>query len=170
MTTLRQWNPERLDVPWGEANGSDEDSTDCCPGCYCCCICSCIQKIFLTVFQEVIHVVELGNLSMKAVVKLLHERNKMTSSFFRILTWFTMCGGIYLLFSPIIAMFKWIPLIGWLLGGVIQIAAAVFALILGSIFHMLTLALAWIYYRPLFGLLLLTGVGLLITLLFTVGK
>ena len=55
---------------------------------------------------------------------------------------------------------KWIPLVGWLLGGVVAFAAAIFALIVGVVISSLVIALAWIFYRPLYGILLLTLMGI----------
>ena len=67
--------------------------------------------------------------------------------------------GFYLLFSPVIAVLKWIPLVGWLLGGVVSFAAAIFGVIVGGVISLLIIALAWVVYRPLIGLTLLAGVG-----------
>lgn len=88
---------------------------------------------------------------------------------FRVGAWILFCWGTYLLFSPIIALFKFIPLIGWFLANIISFAAIIFALVIGSVMHMLTLTVAWIFYRPLFGIGLLLGVSLLISLLFVGG-
>ena len=72
--------------------------------------------------------------------------------------------GHYLLFSPIIALLSWIPLVGFLLAGVLKFAAILFALLWATIVHFLVLSVAWIVYRPLIGCLLLavvaTGIGL----------
>ena len=76
------------------------------------------------------------------------------------------CIGFYLLFSPIIALLNWIPLVGWLLGGIVAIAAAIFALVVGTVLSVLVIAISWVVYRPLIGLLLLTAVGLGIFLIF----
>ena len=57
-----------------------------------------------------------------------------------------------MLFAPLIAVFKWIPLVGWLLGHIISFAALITALTVGSVFHLSTMSAAWIFYRPLFGL------------------
>lgn len=48
FTSFRQWNPDRLDVPWGEDNGSPVD--DIKGGCYCCMICSCVATCFEAIF------------------------------------------------------------------------------------------------------------------------
>ena len=66
--------------------------------------------------------------------------------------------GHYLLFSPIIALFAWIPLVGGLLSGVIAFAVGVFAFIWATMLHFLIMGVSWLVYRPLFGLLLLSGV------------
>lgn len=68
--------------------------------------------------------------------------------------------GWYFLFAPIIATLKWIPLVGWLLSGVLAIAAGIFAIVVGLVISLLTIAIAWVFYRPLIGILLLTGVGI----------
>jgi hypothetical protein len=80
---------------------------------------------------------------------------------------FMMFFGICLLFSPIIALVSWIPLVGSLLGMGIAIAVGIFALVLAVILTSLTIAIAWLYYRPLFGACLLgvVAVGILILVL-----
>ena len=64
-----------------------------------------------------------------------------------------------MLFAPIIALLKWIPLVGSLLGAIFAFAAFLFALVWATTLHFLILAISWIVYRPLYGLLLLAGVG-----------
>ena len=158
-------------MPWGEDNGNVNDAGDPLDTqCYCYCVCNFVELCFKEGFKEVIHVVEPGNVSLEKITKKLHNFNNTTTSIFRFLAWFLMCLGMFLLFSPIIALLKWIPLVGWLLGGVVAVAAGVTALIVGTATQMLTMAIAWLFYRPMFGVLLLTGVAVLITVIFTVGK
>ena len=104
------------------------------------------------------------------MIKQLESDNATTSTIFRWLAWFFMCFGHFLLFSPIIALFKFIPLVGWLLGSLVSFAAAIFSLVWGSMIHLLVMTAAWIRFRPLFGLFLLTGVAILITVMFTTVK
>jgi hypothetical protein len=91
----------------------------------------------------------------------------MSTTIFRWVGWFLLFFGIGLLFSPIIALLTWIPLVGWALGHVVSIAVWIFALVLSTTLAMLTISLAWLYYRPLYGLLFLalTGVGIAIIFL-----
>jgi len=73
--------------------------------------------------------------------------------------------GFWMLFAPIIAILKWIPLVGWLLGSIVSIAAFIFSLVVGTTLSCLVLGLAWLWYRPLIGILLLAAVAGGITLI-----
>lgn len=164
ITSFRQWNPERLDVPWGRDNGSDTEVSQSC-----CAPCRCVEKCFKTVFQEVIHEMKPGNITLKDMIKGLYDNNMMISKFIRVGAWLMMVVGNILLFAPVIWALKWIPMVGWLLGGVVSIAVGIFALIIGTILHLLTMATAWIFYRPKYGIALLVAILALVAMMFTVG-
>jgi len=121
-------------------------------------------------FQEVINEMKPGIVRKDDVIHDLNQQNALVSTFFRFGTWICICWGTFLLFSPIISLFKFIPLIGYFLGAIVSFAAVVFALIIGSVMHLLVLTVAWIFYRPLFGIGLLFGVSLLLSLLFLGGS
>jgi len=95
----------------------------------------------------------------------LDSNNKSQTTCWRYVSWFMSVLGHYLLFSPFIALFAWIPLVGGLLSGVVAFAAGVFALIWATMLHFFIMAVSWLVYRPLFGILLLAGVGVGIGLL-----
>jgi len=97
----------------------------------------------------------------------MNDTNNLTTKCFRILAYFMNVVGHYLLFTPIIRIISWIPLLGWLLSNVIAIAVAIFALVWGTMLHLFVMSFAWIFYRPLFGIGLLLAAG---TLLFFVTK
>jgi hypothetical protein len=80
--------------------------------------------------------------------------------------------GIYLLFSPIIALLTWIPLVGSLLGFAVSVAAFIFALIVGLVISCLVIAIAWVFYRPLIGvsLLVLVAIGMYFIFIFPSGE
>ena len=65
-----------------------------------------------------------------------------------------------------IKLLSWIPLVGWLLGFVVVVAAAVFSIVVGMILAILVIAIAWLVYRPLIGALLLTMVSVGIYFIF----
>lgn len=74
--------------------------------------------------------------------------------------------GIFLLFMPLISLLNWIPLVGKFLGYAVSLAAAVFALVVGGLLSCLTIAIAWVFFRPLFGICLLTATGVGVYFLF----
>ena len=66
------------------------------------------------------------------------------ASFSRIFAWILNLVGHFLLFSPIIKLLAWIPLVGWLLAAIIKFAAVIFAIIWGSLLHLIVMCVAWI--------------------------
>lgn len=86
----------------------------------------------------------------------MEKTNDSTTNIFRLVSWIICVLGFYLLFSPIITLISWIPLIGTLFSYILGFAAFVIALVAGSLTFLLVFALAWVRYRPLLGLLILT--------------
>ena len=60
--------------------------------------------------------------------------------------------GLYFLFAPVIALLKWIPLVGYMLGYFASVAAVIFSVIVGLTVSCFTIALAWIFFRPMIGI------------------
>lgn len=83
---------------------------------------------------------------------------------------FLTCLGFYFLFAPIIATLSWIPLVGWLLSGIVAIAAVIFAIVVGISISLLTIAVAWVFYRPLIGIMLLALCGAGVYFIFFFGE
>ena len=52
-----------------------------------------------------------------------------------------------------------IPFVGWLLSWIVAIAAVIFAIVVGLTLSILTIAVAWVFFRPLIGIPLLIVVG-----------
>ena len=84
----------------------------------------------------------------------MKKSNECSTTAFRYFAWILNVFGHYLLFSPIIALLNWIPLVGSLLAGAFAAAAFLFSLVWGSFLHVSVLGIAWIFYRPLYGILL----------------
>ena len=74
--------------------------------------------------------------------------------------------GLYLLFQPIISILDMIPFVGFLLSGIVAIAAVIFALVVGLTLSTLTIAIAWVFFRPMIGIPLLAIVGISTYLIF----
>ncbi|WP_411821468.1 TMEM43 family protein [Leptospira sp. 'Mane'] len=85
----------------------------------------------------------------------------------RIIGFFAMFLGFRLLFGPIAAAGGWIPI----LGGILEMGVSIVAGILAFSFSFVTIAIAWIFFRPILGIgLLLLGGGAFAYLLYQKGK
>lgn len=63
-------------------------------------------------------------------------------------------------------MIAWIPLVGWLLAAGVKIVVWIFAFLTALLLTILTVSIAWIYYRPLYGIMLMGVVALGVGLMF----
>jgi len=95
--------------------------------------------------------------SSRDIFEKMESDNHFGTTIFRWVAWMMNVGGHYLLFSPVIKLFAWIPLVGFLLGGVVKFAAISFSLVWATALHLLILSVAWIFYRPLYGLTMLAA-------------
>jgi|JI10StandDraft_1071094.scaffolds.fasta_scaffold109925_1 hypothetical protein len=85
----------------------------------------------------------------------------------RLLGFFAMFMGFRLLFGPIAAAGGWIPI----LGGILEMGVSIVAGILAFSLSFMTIAVAWIFFRPLLGIsLLVLGVGAFVYLYTQKGK
>lgn len=62
--------------------------------------------------------------------------------------------GMYLFLSPAVIILSYIPFFGSFLAGLVGFIFFLFALVFAFVFSLFTISLAWLYYRPLIGILL----------------
>ena len=117
-------------------------------------------------FEEVVDCVKDTKMSAEAFFDSQDEMIKTSSRIIRPLGILLTIFGLFMLFMPFIVLLKWIPLVGWLLGGIVAVAAFVFALVVGTVISCLVIAIAWVFYRPLIGVLMLTLAGIGIYFIF----
>ena len=110
-------------------------------------------------FEEVVDVARDGKINSELYFDEQKSLLGGSVTFFRWLGIILCIIGHYLLFSPIINILGMIPLVGWLLSGIVAIAAAIFAFVVGLTLSVLTIAIAWVFFRPLIGIPLLLAVG-----------
>src|SRR5262249_27905189 len=94
------------------------------------------------------------------------QENTMMTWIGRAAGFLMMAVGLYLVFNPLVTFADVIPFVGTLLGTGVALFAGVVALALSLI----TIALAWLWYRPLLGAGVLVVAVLLIGLLFFLGR
>jgi hypothetical protein len=99
-----------------------------------------------------------GTLSADAMFKAAQAENTMRTWIVRFAGFFIMFLGITMVFRPLVVFADVVPLFGTLLGAGIGVFAGLGAAALSLV----TIAIAWIFYRPLLGiaLLVLAGAGI----------
>src|SRR5262245_3856410 len=107
-----------------------------------------------------------GVLTADVMLAKAEQENTMMTWIGRAVGFLMMAFGLYLVFNPLVTFADVIPFVGTLLGTGIALFAAVVSLALSLI----TIAVAWLWYRPLLGGALLAGGLLLIGLLFFLGR
>lgn len=123
-------------------------------------------------FEEVVDVARDGKLVSETYFT---EQESMLGGSATCIRW---CGvlmcilGHYLLFMPIINLLNMIPFVGWLLSSIVALAAIIFAIVVGLTLSITTIAVAWVFFRPLIGipLLILVGASVYLTFFFDWSK
>ena len=157
-------------VPYGQSTDGEQDST--CGNPICCYICMCVNCLFNTMFEEVVDVARDGKLVSETYFT---EQEGMLGGSATAIRWggiFLCILGHYLLFAPIINLLNMIPFVGWLLSWIVAVAAVIFAVVVGLTLSVLTIAIAWVFFRPLIGipLLILVGASVYLTFFFDWSK
>jgi hypothetical protein len=120
---------------------------------------------YRTATDTTILLVEEGTLTAPQMFKKAEDRNSVMTWVLRGLGFFLMFLGIFMLFRPIVVFADVVPMFGTMLGAGIGFFAFLGAAILSSI----TIAVAWIVYRPLIGIAMLALAVAAFYWLFTVG-
>lgn len=111
-----------------------------------------------------IDLLHVGTRSAEAMFQAAQAANKGLTWFLRALGFFLMFLGLRMIFSPLEVLADVVPLFGRIVGA----GTGLISFLIAAVCSFLTIAVAWIVYRPLLGVLLLAVAGGLIYLL--VGK
>lgn len=110
---------------------------------------------------DTILLVKYGTLSAEAMFQAAQRENAILTWILRGLGWFLMFLGLTMVFRPIAVFGDVIPLFGTLLGAGIGVFAGLTSIVLSLV----TIAVAWIFYRPLLAIaLLVVALGSLVLL------
>ena len=131
-------------------------------------ICDLVNKFMNETFEEVVDFVEEKKMSAEEMFKDHDDAMRKAGNVIRPLSMLMCVVGLYFLFSPVIALLSWIPLVGSLLSAIFALAAFIFAFVVGVTISTLVLGLAWLWFRPLYGAILLTLTGVGIALIFLI--
>jgi len=91
--------------------------------------------------------IERGTVAADLMFKRAKDANTMLTWILRGVGWLVMAIGIALVFNPMVVLADVLPLVGNLLGAGI----AIFALVVSIVLSLITIAIAWLAYRPLIG-------------------
>src|SRR5216684_8652090 len=95
--------------------------------------------------------VEEGSLTAPQMFKKAQDANTFMTWLIRLGGFFLMFLGIFMLFRPIVVFADVVPLFGTMLGAGIGL----FAFLGAAILSFLTIAIAWVFYRPFIGITML---------------
>lgn len=101
---------------------------------------------------------EVGNLSAEEMVGKMESENTMLTWGLRLLGFVLMAVGIGLVFKPLAVLADVLPLLGDLL----RMGIGLFAGVIAAGLSLVTIALAWLFYRPLLGTGLIVVAGVLV--------
>ena len=88
------------------------------------------------------------------------KRAKITKIILRIVGWLMMYMGIKMILKPLSVLGDVLPFIG----NIIEMGAGIIAFFVSAIVALLVIAIAWIFYRPVLGIILLVAAGGLVYL------
>lgn len=105
--------------------------------------------------------VETGEVPPVAMFQHAHQSNTFLTWLLRIGGFLGMCIAFSMILDPIAAFSSFVPFFGRLA----QSGIGIIGFLLGSISSLLIISVAWIFYRPLLGILILIAAIVLLTLL-----
>ncbi|MDX1680376.1 MAG: TMEM43 family protein, partial [Akkermansiaceae bacterium] len=104
---------------------------------------------------------ESGTLSAKQMFEREHSNNKMLTWILRLVGFVMMFIGFCMLFKPLSVLADILPIFGNIVGA----GTALVSVLLAACLSLLTISIAWVFYRPVLGILLLAISGVIIYLL-----
>jgi hypothetical protein len=119
---------------------------------------SIIAKVYGTTFEEyyakngkTFSSVAMGNVSPDKMFADAHSSNSMWTWVLRLLGIFLVIGGLKAMFSILPTLFKVLPFLGNIVGAGVGLVCTVF----GGAWSLVIIAISWLWYRPLIGILFL---------------
>ncbi len=95
-----------------------------------------------------ISLLEMGIVSSKAMFEKVEAENAMLSWILRLVGFILMVIGITLILKPLSILADIVPFIG----SIVEFGSLLIALVVAAFFSIITIAIAWIFYRPLLGI------------------
>jgi hypothetical protein len=116
--------------------------------------------------QGTIYRLELGQVSAADMFSHEEQENTTLTWALRLVGFLLMAIGLYLVFRPVATVADVVPFFGNLLSA----GAGLFAGVIALVLSLITIAIGWLYYRPLLGIGLLAVAAALFVGLFLLGR
>jgi Transmembrane protein 43 len=114
-------------------------------------ICGAIKK-FMDDSIKIMWLFE-GNVPLKNCFEIKLNQEKKITWLLRLVGFILMTLGVYLFFGPLLALVQWIPILGTLISFIFFLVS----LSIGFSLSLITIAIAWLFYRPIVGFFMITG-------------
>lgn len=114
-------------------------------------ICGTIKK-FMNDSIKIIWLFE-GDIPLDKCFHMKLEQEHKITWLLRLFGFILMTLGVYLFFGPLLALVKWIPILGTLVSFIFFLVS----LSIGLSLSLITISIAWLFYRPIIGLFMITG-------------
>jgi len=108
----------------------------------------------------------IGTWSLDDMIKQANEDNEALTWALRILGVILVIAALKMIFSILVTLFKLVPF----LASIMNLGVSLVCAVLGIVWSLIVIAIAWIFYRPLLGVLLLVIAAALIYWLHIKGK
>ena len=108
-----------------------------------------------------------GSCDGSGVISYITDENNTMKWIFRLIGTLAIIFGISMLFGPISTISSFVPI----LGGIVGITVLLVSILAGLAISLIDIAIAWLFYRPLLGIILLAAaVALTISIIFIIKK
>ncbi len=108
-----------------------------------------------------VDLLQMGTRSKDLMFQAAKDGNTMWTWILRFVGWFMMYIGLQMILKPLSVLGDVLPI----LGNILEFGASIISFFVSSIVALLVIAVAWLFYRPVLGILLLAAAGGLVWLL-----
>lgn len=114
---------------------------------------------YVTSNGQSLQLLDLGSKSAELMFQEAEEANKILTWILRLVGFVIMAIGVAMVFSPLVVLADVLPI----LGDILQAGSIIFAIIVALPLTLITIAIAWLFYRPVLGGgLIVAAVGIVV--------
>ena len=107
-----------------------------------------------------------GNSTIQMMVESAQSSNTMMTWLLRVIGIILVCAALKMIFSILVTLLKVLPF----LASILNFGVSLVCNVIGIVWSLLVIALAWIFYRPIVGIILLVVIGVILYFFITKGK